>query len=412
MTRRQRAAERRDAVVRPGFAVVRLGAAAAVALIAASQIAGSRAAAAARIGHPDEALDYAFRFASAISADSKDRARAQEDVVRATAEAGLFAAARERALRIDDWRRGTALADLAAALARQGHESEARDLIPLAEEVRRTTPGWQGPRIAARMAVALALLGEEQRAAAIAGGLEVGDRQYGGVAAVTAAIARARRGDLEAGMRRLADLDSDPDLDVAWSRTEGYLEIDRLAAEDRAVGGRALRAARLSAAGLPGWRKAEGLERVAAAMARRDAAEEAREVVREAVGIAAALPPTMPVKAAILANLAGVYGALGESAGARRLLGGAEREVDAAPVIDRPGLYARLAAARARVGDGPEARRLFDRALQEAASLVNARPRALAAVEICRSLALDVGPLSDPFRGRLDLLFAGLKDPW
>jgi hypothetical protein len=43
---------------------------------------------------------------------------------------------------------------------------------------------------------------------------------------------------------------------------------------------------------------------------------------------------------------------------------------------------------------------------------VNARPRALAAVDICRSLARNRVDVKAGMQGRLDALLAGLRDPW
>ena len=359
-----------------------------------------------------EALDYAFRFATAIVSDEKDRTRAQEEVVSDYTTAGAFAEARDRALRIEGWRRGTALADLAGALAREGRAVEARELLRAAEEIRKKTGGWQGPRVAAHIAAALALLGEEEQATAMVTGLAAEDRQYSGPAAATAAIGKARRGDLDGALQRLAGLDGDPDMDVAWARTEGYLEIARLAGKDPAIRDRALEAARRSADGLPGWKKADGIGRVADVLARQGKVEEARAALGEAEAIARSLPPTMPVKVAILADLARIRGATRDTEDARGLLRDAEDCIAATLVIERPALLARVGAAYSGLGDRNEARRLYDRALAEVGNLVNARPRALALVTICRSLGQDGGPLRDPVRARLDHLLAGLKDPW
>jgi hypothetical protein len=86
--------------------------------------------------------------------------------------------------------------------------------------------------------------------------------------------------------------------------------------------------------------------------------------------------------------------------------------VPRAPDIDRPALYAVVAASWQSVGDPGESRRLFDRAFEAAASLQNARPRALAVVEICRALGRARIPLDEATRWRLDALLAGLRAPW
>jgi hypothetical protein len=44
--------------------------------------------------------------------------------------------------------------------------------------------------------------------------------------------------------------------------------------------------------------------------------------------------------------------------------------------------------------------------------MINPRPRALAAIEICRALVRFEMPLTDDARARLEDVYAGLSDPW
>jgi hypothetical protein len=369
-----------------------------------------------------EALDLAFRFASAIVSDDKDRARAQEEVVRGYAARGAFAEALAAASRIEGWRQGTAFADLAAALAGAGREEEARELVARAEQLRAATSGWQGVRIGAHVAAALGTLGEAERAASIAAGLVAHDRQYAGRAAAIAAGALARNGDPGAALQRLAPLDGDPDFEVAWWRTGGYLEVARHAGKDAAARDRALESARRSADGIAGWKSAEALVRVAeenvraggTPAARPDSTRmgEARDALRRAEAIARSLPATMPVRARLLADVARGWMRTGVTRQARRLVREAEASVAETLRIDRPGLYATVAAAAAAAGDREAADRLFGRALEEAEGLRNARPRALAAVEICTVLGREGRMLDGTTRGRLERILGGLGEPW
>ena len=64
------------------------------------------------------------------------------------------------------------------------------------------------------------------------------------------------------------------------------------------------------------------------------------------------------------------------------------------------------------LGDEQAARRLFGLAVDSAEGLVNARPRALAVVAICRSMAQQRVALDDGLRSRLDALHDGLGTPW
>src|SRR5262245_43691773 len=99
--------------------------------LALAGFAGASPAGPASGGHeiasaPDlPALDYAFRFASAIAKDPKDRAKAQELAVAEFAAAGALDEAIRRADQIEGWRRGAVYADLATALAGMGRKEEA-----------------------------------------------------------------------------------------------------------------------------------------------------------------------------------------------------------------------------------------------------------------------------------------------
>ncbi len=87
-----------------------------------------------------ESLDFAFRFASAIKSDARDRAKAQELALGEYAAAGAIDEAAQHAPGIEGWRRGSLYASLATQLARAGRADEARAFIGKAEEVRRTPP--------------------------------------------------------------------------------------------------------------------------------------------------------------------------------------------------------------------------------------------------------------------------------
>jgi tetratricopeptide (TPR) repeat protein len=173
-----------------------------------------------------------------------------------------------------------------------------------------------------------------------------------------------------------------------------------------------LASARTAANSIPTWKKAEALQSIADEYRKQGFAAEAREAVAEAEGILVALPDTMPIKAPLLSNCARAWGELGRKSRARELLSRVEALAPTVQPIERPMVYANAASSFAAVGDKASARRLYGVAFDEAGTLVNARPRALAVVEICRSIGKSGVNLDDATRARLDTLFAGLKDPW
>ena len=369
-----------------------------------------RDAAAARPGDP---LDLAFRFATAIEADPNDQALAQGQVVAELILLGRLDEAGERAARIKGWRQGAACADIARAFAEQGKADRARAFLAQADAIRLTTPDWGGPRIAAHMAQALAVLGDVERSTALAQEVTSADaRQYSGRAAATIADGLARQGDFAGAMARLRALDAERDFDVALWRTTGYLDLARR--PDTAAGewSQALGAARGSADGVPGWKRGEVLLDVGREYLGRKDMQSAREAFAAAATVIEPLPPTLPTRSALQADLAAAWGLLGEKEKARRLLDRGEREAPAAAVIDRPGAWGALAGARWSIGDHAAARALYGRAFTEAEALVNAWSRALAAVDICRSLARNHVDVGSGMQRRLNALLAGLRDPW
>jgi hypothetical protein len=365
------------------------------------------------VGAAPAALDWAFRFASAIVSDPKDMGKAQAAVVWDYATAGAWHQAIDAADHVEGWRRGTSYADLATALAKLGRKDEARAMIAKAEAFRGTITGWQNPRIAAHVANAWAALGEVDRAVGLASAVALEDaQQYAGRKAATVASSRAVRGDYEGAAAELDGLAGAKDIDDAWWRAAGYLEIARQSSFPRETRAKALAAARAAADSIPTWKKAEALESIAELYREQRFPKEAREAVAEADRIVVALPDTMPIKAPLLSNCARAWGALGKNQRARELLNQVEGLAPMVQPIDRPAVYANAAASYAGLDDGASARRLYGVAFDEAGSLVNARPRALAVVEICRSMGRAGLELDSGTRTRLETLYAGLKDPW
>jgi tetratricopeptide (TPR) repeat protein len=358
------------------------------------------------------ALDYAFRFASAIDPDPKDKAMAQEAVVLEYGRLGAFDSAIRKAEEIEGWRRGTAYADLAALLVEQGREAEAKPLIEKARNVRTTITDWHGERIDAHIAEVLARLGQTETTQKIANELLADDLQYAGRSLAAVAVGHAARGDFDAAMKGLEEAAGNPDFIVVEGRVNAYVAIGSLGNLTETQRRVALEAGRAAAATMPGWQKAGLLGEVAGgwiAFGDRDAA---RKCLADAEKTARTLPATMPTKGPLLNRLAATWGRAGENGKASDLLRLAEREAAETLVIDRPAILAETAAGWSALGNDAESRRLLAKAIAEAEGLVNARPRALAVVSICRAIGRQDLPLDDTVKSRLDGLYAGLKAPW
>lgn len=361
---------------------------------------------------PHDAFDWAFRFASAIDPDPKDKSMAQEAVVLTMAMSGGLDRAVDLADDVTGWRQGTAYADLAVMLAKDGRNDEATNLLAKAQQVRAVTDGWQQGRIDAHIAMAQAHLGNRERSREISARLAKGDIQYAGRGVATVAAAHARAGDFDEAMRALATLDDETDYEVTWWRTLGYLEVaeyDSLAEDQRRE---AFRRAVVSARTVPGWKRGEAQQKIAEALLDFGDAHSARSVVTEAEQAVATLNEGAAVNGPIHCDLARVRARLGDTDRALELIEQAKGALETAMKIDRPAIYAWIGAAYRAAGDDRRAEQYVSSALQHAGKLVNARPRALAVVAICATLGR-AGVEPDPATtARLEALYAGLRAPW
>jgi len=358
------------------------------------------------------ALDMAFRFASAIDPDPKDKAMAQETVVLEYGRLGAFDTAILKAGEIDGWRRGTAYADLAALLVERGREAEARPLIDKARNVRGTITDWHGARIDAHIADVLARLGQTDTTQKIAKDLLADELQYAGRSVAAVAVGHAARGDFDTAMKGLEDAAANPDFIVVQGRVNAYVEIAGLRNLTETQRRKALETGRAAAASMPGWQKAELLDDVANGWIAFGERETARRCLGDAEQVARFLPATMPAKGPLLNRLAVTYGRAGENGKAVELLRLAEREAVETIAIDQPAILAETAAGWRALGNDAESRRLLAKAIAAAEGLTNARPRALAMVSICRAMGRQDLPLDKAMKSRLEGLYAGLKAPW
>jgi tetratricopeptide (TPR) repeat protein len=356
-------------------------------------------------------LDQAFRFASAIHSDPRDMGQAQQSTVLGYVEIGAVDEAAERADQVAGWRRGLAYAAVAAAFAKEGHEEAARDLVQRAEAYRATVEGWQNLRILAHVGQALAQLGDFEEAQRIGSELARNDRVYAGRSVATVATGHAVSGRFDEAMKHLEALDTEKDIDYTWWRTAGYVTVAQagLPRENKIA---ALKAAEESAEGISGWKKAEALQSIAQELRLLGDERGAKATLKKAEEIVAREPRSLPMKAPLLSNLARSWAQLGTKRHAARLLDEANDLVPSAPVSDRPAVIANIASTYAALGEEARAGRTYERALEEAATLINSRPRALAVSSVCSSMGRNRVPLTDAIRARLESLYGGLGDPW
>lgn len=359
------------------------------------------------------ALDWAYRFASAIKPDPKDMAKAQQSVIRAYVENGLLDRAIEQADAIEGWRRGVVFADLAAELGKQGRTEEAQSLLSEAKRVRSKAEGWRGPRVTAHIAQGEAAVGEYEKAEESAAKVAAGEQMYLGRALAIRAQGLAAGGKFDEAMKALEGVpDENKDINVRWWQTVGYLNLAKMGTLSLPERRKALDAAREAASKVPGWKRAESLRSIAREYLRFQKRRDARKAIEEAQEIVLAQPESVPVKAALISNVASSWAEYGDEERAQVLLSRAEKSVENGLTIEQPALWGNIASGYLSLGNEEAARRVIDKALSDAAGLTNARPRALAIVAILRTLGRAGFAPDDGMQARLEELLKGLKAPW
>jgi tetratricopeptide (TPR) repeat protein len=352
-----------------------------------------------------EALTHAYNFATAIHEDPDDKARSQAMVVVDMAELGWCDEALARVGRINGWHQGTALADVAYHLARTGRSDEARPLLTKAVAVAKLAKDWYEPRIYAHVAQARAALGEVDQAEALSKGM---DRDEFFKVTTAAAAGFAQAGKFEEAMARLHALDDSKHFEATWPRTMGYLHIAQQPELRNDQRDQALLAARRSANTTIGPRRTDALIAVADAYRKSGNGKTAQDVLElVSVGLK---PEELDAQRRhfSIAGLAGAWGRLGQRQRAVSLLQGSLSCLDRMQDIDRPIACALVAGAYADAGEHERAWAVYQQAVTLAGTLKNARPRALALVEICRSVGRHQLEFLPEIRQQLDQLLKGL----
>lgn len=361
----------------------------------------------------NEALETAMRFASAITADPKDMSAAQSDVVMEYVALGHLDRAIELADTVTLWRRGVVYADIANALVQAGRKDDAQRMLQKALDFRAAIEGWQGPRIDAHLAQVYASLGETDKARELSQRLAESDRQYIGRDVATVASAYAAQGEYDKALTEVSKLETKkPDLEQAWWRTASLISLARQASAPREKRLEALDKARRSAIDIDGWKQVEALGSIADTYRELELRDRAAETLGAAQTVVASLPNSETAKPALLANLSRGFAKLGDREHAAKLLRQAEPLVAKTLDLSRAAIYANIGSSWRQLGKPAEALRLYDQALDAAEALVNARPRALSIVQVCRALGRSGLEMSPALRARFERIFAGLKAPW
>jgi hypothetical protein len=357
-------------------------------------------------------LDFAFEVAAAIPRQphANDRAKAEEIASLGYLEIGERQRAGLQALRIEGWRKGTALAEIAGRFAAAGEVETARKFLEVAERVADTQVEWRRDRVRVAVAKALVRLGEAERAEELAKGAVP---EEAGKLTVAKAVAADSYAESLAGLDGLAAAGR---FELVRLALDGYVELLEAQWSDPARRAELDARIRKSFEKLPVSIPVETLARMADTSVKRGDQPRARAELGEARDRVAAANWLPDIRCAIDARLAAVRFRAGETAEAKadaeaagRIFDeGRDRIID----IDRAAALRALGSAWAAMGEGTKALETYRRALDEGAVNPNSRPRAVDLSATCVSMAVAGVEPDAAFRERAEAIRQALGDPW
>lgn len=360
-------------------------------------------------------LAFAFETASAIPTDPhlRDRSRTQEKVVLAAIALGRFDDAERWLPKIEDWRRGTASADLAYQLAAKGDSPQVRSLISSAAAAAVDAGDWQSERVLMKIARVQARLGEVEAAAAIAASLEPVE----GGKVLTAISEQASGQQIDEEIARIeAAIANGRRFDEVANVIEALTLLHRRVYADEA------RRQRLEAATDAAWRWVPlkvRMERRGALLRNAIEANDREAAARWLAGIAEVVQGydwAPEDRVPLLAELAQWRFLAGDLDGARAAADASRRAFDEGRIliidVFRGEALRPLAEAYMVLGDRGAAAEVYSLALDEAFVNPNARPRAIDLALAAASMAQRGFEPDTATADRLKGLRQKLDHPW
>jgi tetratricopeptide (TPR) repeat protein len=374
-------------------------------------------------------LDLAFEASSAFPRNPhiKNRSRAQEAVVSACLELDQPERAQQYIPRIDNWRRGKAYADLAYHQAKLGRMADVQKDLDLAQRIAdgggieahepagdsvEAPQEWRRDRIRTSIARTYLLLGQDDKAAAVAEGAvesEIG-RMHS---------ERARQtepADFDVELVSLDDLVGTGSFEHLNAALRAYAQLFDRFYDD------AKRRATVESKIDTAWAKLPIqvrldvlMELTQHAFAHADAPK-ALELIGRAQALLDGTRWSVESHVPLSARLAGLRFGAGDRERARADADAALAAYDSgrASVTDiyRAGVLRPLAEAYVTMGDTAKARRVYALAVEEGVVNPNSRPRAEDISATATSMAVHGFEPDAELLARMQTIRAGLGDPW
>ncbi len=347
-------------------------------------------------------LAWAFDFASALHMDLVDQSKAQEKIIADAVALGQLELASDWVSQIRTWRQGTAWITLAQGWLARGRVAEAVAALRRAEQFRTAyRQDWQGARVAAHLERTF---------------LRYGSLLAGQETAITTlpVVAAADTNRLEQVLAQMQAAEVGADFDTRCALVDRYFDLaaNPLWAGAPARRSEALAGVRRVTALLPVLKQAEIVPELAAQYRMNGERETAQDVLNslEQTLVIARLEDHQQV--ATFARLARQHAILGDRGEADGLLKQARDILANTDPFERPAAAALLAEAYVELGETASAWEFYRHALMTASGYVNARPRVLAVVDVCRSVARQRLEFGEADQELLRQLREGLREPW
>ncbi|QII13850.1 hypothetical protein KsCSTR_44710 [Candidatus Kuenenia stuttgartiensis] len=361
-----------------------------------------------------ELLVLAFETASAIPVKPhiKDRSRMQEKAAAACLELNQPFLAIGFIEHIDNWRRGSGYGDVAFYCAKNGYTDEALQYIDLADHASSSAEEWRKEHIKVKIANAYLMLGEPEKSAQYASGVE--NAVSGKVAGVRVMI--AGEDHFEEQMDALDAWIESGNYDAIINALEACAKLFNRFYENK--GWRMLAEEKLKASWevLPVFKRIDLLMGLAGFALDHADQPKTLELVNETQSIIDSAQWRPEHYVSLMSRVSRLRYLAGDRqkamADAGDILNFYNLQKEKIITIYRAGALLPLAEAYQAMGNTEEALQIYAMAIQEGVENPNSRPRAEDLSAACLSMALHGVEPDVELWGRIRGIKEGLGDPW
>ena len=358
-------------------------------------------------------LELAYDTASSIPLHPhiKDRALVQYQIVTTCLEMDLPSRALGYGQKIDNWRRGAALADLARYCVENGIKADVESYLTKAIDAVKDVEDHRRDQVRVNVAMTRTLLGEHSKASSLEKGVEVSEQGKGIVARIQS------DGDAyETQVRELDALTTTKNFDLVRNAARGYAALFDKHYQD--VKRRQHSEDRIKAS----WAPLTILIRVELLMQLADIAFKHRDIgkakslVDDAQTIVESHHWPLEYHVPLVSRLASLRHRTGDVeraiTDADKVFERYNKERSSLVDIDRAAAIRPLAEAYHKMGQPAKAMTVYRLAVEDGAENPNARPRAIDLVATCRSMALCGFEPDAKLMDRMAKIRSGLGVPW